>query len=102
MDHLDSHIPTVPPPARFPIKSPLDYLPSRQLKSNFLLHCFTKASTTNHRHHFRAKIECTITIYDGTEVEDSPHVYHRVKIQRSESSSEAEYDPLLVVHDYDP
>ena len=80
--------------------SPLDYLPPRQLQPNSLLHCFAKTPTTNRRHRVRAKIECTITIDDDTEVEDPPHVYHRAKIQRPESSSEEEYDPLE--HDYDP
>ena len=83
--------------------SPLDYLPPRQLKSDSLLHCFAKTSTTNrpHRHRFRAKIECTITIDDDDDdVEDTPHVdHHRAKIQRlrPDTSSEEEYDPL--VHD---
>ena len=80
--------------------SPLDYIPPRQLKPNSLLHCFANKPTTNRRHRFRAKIECTITIDDDDEVEDPPHVHHRAKIQRPESSSEEEYDPLE--HDYDP
>ena len=97
-----THSPTEPKKVEKKYKpwSPLDYLPPRQLQPNSLLHCFAKTPTTNRRHRVRAKIECTITIDDDTEVEDPPHVYHRAKIQRPESSSEEEYDPLE--HDYDP
>ena len=67
--------------------SSLDYLPPRKLKPNSLLHCFEQTSTTNRRHRFRAKIECTITIDDDDEVEDPPQVHHRAKIQRPDTSS---------------